>query len=324
MKVKIFTEGGKTIGLGHISRCSSLYDEAINRNISVEFIVYGDIAEVEFLKGRNIINENWISTEYLRNSISSEDYAIVDSYKAETEIYEIISKTSKKAVFIDDVGRIEYPKGIIVNPSLEAIDIDYSKSINSSVLTGPDYVILRTRFIGAKRESRLNGVKRVLIIMGGTDIRKLTLNLISNICKKRLDIKFDIVVNSKNLGLYNDYNNINIYMNIDAVKMMQLMLTADLAITAAGQTIYELLATNTPFIPIQIIENQENNVRALLKYNSEQIILKYDDDNLMDDILELLSGKNAELCVCEQNIKYKGIIDGYGSKRIIDKLVEDM
>jgi spore coat polysaccharide biosynthesis predicted glycosyltransferase SpsG len=45
---------------------------------------------------------------------------------------------------------------------------------------------------------------------------------------------------------------------------MELMVKSDLAITAAGQTIYELLATQTPFIPIKVIENQENNVNGFI------------------------------------------------------------
>ena len=48
MRVKIFTEGGKDIGLGHISRCSSLYNEIANRGIRVDFIVYGDIGKIDF------------------------------------------------------------------------------------------------------------------------------------------------------------------------------------------------------------------------------------------------------------------------------------
>ena len=76
MKVEIFTEGWKDIGLGHISRCSSLYNEIVNRGIPVNFIVYGDIADVDFLKGINIVNENWLDKEDLINNVSPDDYLI--------------------------------------------------------------------------------------------------------------------------------------------------------------------------------------------------------------------------------------------------------
>lgn len=175
MRVKIFTEGGKDTGLGHISRCSSLYNEIATRGILVDFIVYGDIGKINFLNYINIINENWLDKEYLLNNSTLDDYIIVDSYKATKEIYDFISENTKKALFIDDIGRIAYPEGIILNPSLDSSHIDYSYSSNSVLLSGPEYVILRDPFRAVKREGISNEVKRVLIMMGGTDVRGLTL-----------------------------------------------------------------------------------------------------------------------------------------------------
>lgn len=328
MKVKIFTEGGKDIGLGHISRCSSLYNEIATRGISVDFIVYGDIGKIDFLNGINIINGNWLDREYLINNLSSYDYVIVDSYKASKELYEIISKKSKRALFIDDIGRLVYPEGIIVNPSLDSSHIDGSHSSNSILLSDPEYVILRDSFRDVKREDISNEVKKVLIMMGGTDIRGLAPLIIDNICRNMLDIEFNIVTGSKDMEKINSQiskpNNITFYNNLDATQIMELMISSDLAITAAGQTIYELLATQTPFIPVQVIENQENNVKSLLKYNPEQIVLRYDD-------LDFLSNLNSALEIYSDveyrknyNLKYKGLVDGYGSKRIVDYLLKNM
>ena len=42
MNVIILTEGGKDIGLGHVARCSSIYQAFEQYNISPKFIVKGD------------------------------------------------------------------------------------------------------------------------------------------------------------------------------------------------------------------------------------------------------------------------------------------
>ena len=118
MKVHIFTEGGKKNGFGHISRCSALYEEILSRGIQVDFIVAGDVQKISFLDEIKIINDNWLDKEYLVNRISKNDYVIIDSYEAEKEIYDLISNLSRKALYIDDTGRLQYPKGIIVNPSI--------------------------------------------------------------------------------------------------------------------------------------------------------------------------------------------------------------
>ena len=325
MKVKIFTEAGKDVGLGHISRCTSLYEEISKREILVDFIIKGDVSNVDFIKGKRIINDNWLNKGYLLENVFSDDLVIVDSYKAKEEIYKLISKLSKKAMFIDDIGRLNYPEGIIVNPSLDTSNIDYSQCLNCILLSGPKFVILRSPFISVKRESTFNGIKRILVTMGGTDIRELIPFIINTVCKSRLDIEFDIVMGSKGLGDYHNQilesSNITVHTNINATQMMKLMVDSDLAITAGGQTIYELLATQTPFITIQIIENQENNIRSLIKYNSEQIILKYDNENLAGNILEAIEINNVEIYRHQQNFKYRGLVDGYGSMRIIDKLL---
>jgi len=328
MKIKILTESGKNIGLGHISRCMSLYDEVSKRNIPTDFIINGDVRNVDFLKGITFKNENWIQKEFLHNHITADDYVIIDSYKAEKAIYDAIVKLSRRVMFIDDIGRLDYRDGIIVNPSLDSSRIDYSRSPNSILLSGPDYVIVRPPFVGIKRETAFNGIKRILITMGGTDIRKLTPLLINNICKKLEDIKFDIVIGSKETDDFQEqylgFKNVTIHYNIDANEMFNLMINCDLAITAAGQTIYELLATQTPFIPIQIIENQKNNIRSLLKYNPNQIVLKHDDKDLVECIFNALDIYDVSDYRQEQNKAYEGIIDGYGAKRVVDKLLTDL
>ena len=174
MKVVILTEGGKKIGLGHLARCVSLYEEVSRRKIPVDFIINGDVGKVEFIDKVNFVTKNWLDKEYLVNNISIDDYVIIDSYKAAKKIYDIVSKLSRKALFIDDIGRIDYPEGIIVNPSLDASNIDYTSSKSSLILAGPKYIILRSPFINVKKRSNMNVIKRVLIVMGGTDTIKLT------------------------------------------------------------------------------------------------------------------------------------------------------
>lgn len=326
MKVKIFTEGGKSIGLGHISRCMSLYDEVSKRGISTDFIINGDVSNVDFLNGIVFKNENWLQREFLHNYITADDYIVIDSYKAEKDVYDLIVKLSNKTMFIDDIGRIDYPEGIIVNPSLDSSSIVYSNTSNSILLSGPDYVIVRPPFACEKRATRSSAIKRILVTMGGTDIRELTPLIINKVCKNLKNIEFDIVIGSKGKDeLYDQYlgfKNVAIHNNIDATEMFCLMESCDLAISAAGQTIYELLATQTPFIPIQIIQNQENNIRSLLKYNPNQIVLKHDDNNLVESIFNALYLYDDSGYRQEQNNYYEGLIDGYGAKRIIDKLLE--
>lgn len=325
MKVKIFTESGNEIGLGHISRCSSLFDEVKSRGIDVEFIVYGNIKHLDVFNGIPAKFENWLSTEYLNRCIGSTDYCIVDSYLANIELYELISLKARKALYIDDFARVKYPLGIVVNPALYADNICYPIEDDNAYLLGSEYIILRKPFIYAKHSSIKEEVKEVLVTMGGSDIRNLTHRVMNQICVNYPNIKFNIVVSDDFQNIesinQNKFSNIQLFYNVNAELMKSLMVQSDFAITAAGQTVYELLATNTPFIPIKIAENQCNNIEGLKRINVNNVFINYNDVNAMEK-LEL---EFVKLLDYEERIRlaslYKNRVDGFGSKRIINSLL---
>lgn len=325
MKVKIFTEGGNEIGLGHISRCSSLYDEVKSRGIDVEFIINGSIEHLDVFKELPARFENWLSTGYLDCCIGSTDYCIVDSYLANNELYELISLKAKKALYIDDFARIRYPLGIVVNPALYADNICYPIGDDNTYLLGSEYIILRRPFIHVNRSTLKEEVNEVLVTMGGSDIRYLTLRVMNQICIKYPNIKFNVVVSDCFQNIHsinqNEFSNIQLFYNVNAELMKSLMVQSDFAITAAGQTIYELLATKTPFIPIKIAENQSNNIEGLKKITINDVFINYNDVNVMEklekEFVKLLDyGERIRLATL-----YKNRVDGLGSKRIINSLL---
>ncbi|WP_456273270.1 UDP-2,4-diacetamido-2,4,6-trideoxy-beta-L-altropyranose hydrolase [Bacillus sp. AK031] len=325
MRVLIFTEGGNQIGLGHISRCSSLYDELLDRGIEVEFIINSDTFRFEILKDKKYKIVNWLSKEFLTNYIKQSDYCIVDSYLASENLYQVISNCARKTLFIDDVGRIEYPKGIVVNPSLSTKVVKYPMNDTNCYLLGPKYIILRNSFIGIKRKEVNQQVKEVLITLGGSDLHNLTPSILKQFALKNSDITFNVVIGNEfdNIEEIKSYslNNINFYESASAEEMKSIMLKSDFAITAAGQTIYELLATQTPFIPIKVIENQQNNISALFDLNLIERALEFSDTCLSEKLIvefENIMNFSTRIRMVE---RFKEVADGLGSKRIIEMIL---
>jgi UDP-2,4-diacetamido-2,4,6-trideoxy-beta-L-altropyranose hydrolase len=325
MRALIFTEGGSQIGLGHISRCSSLYDELEDRGIKVELIIYGDTEQFKIIKNKKYKVVNWLSKTFLTNYIKQSDYCIVDSYLAGEELYQIISSQGKKSLFLDDNGRINYPEGIVVNPSLSTKEFKYSNKDINCYLLGPKYIILRRPFIQVKREHINTKIKEVLITLGGSDLHKLTPRILKQLSNHYTDIIFNVVLgsafaNSEEMKSFSS-KNINFYEGTTAEKMKSIMLRCDFAITAAGQTIYELISTQTPFIPIQVIENQHQNILALKELNLVETTLE-NNEPFFNKKLLCETKKMMEVNTRNKLVeKYKEIIDGLGSKRIIDALI---
>ncbi|GGM31918.1 hypothetical protein GCM10011351_17630 [Paraliobacillus quinghaiensis] len=325
MRALIFTEGGSQIGLGHISRCSSLYDELLDREIEVEFIINSDTSQIEIIKNKQYKVINWLSKEFLTNYIKQSDYCIVDSYLASQDLYLVISNQSKKSLFIDDNGRIEYPEGIVVNPSLSTEAVKYPINDTNCYLLGTKYIILRSPFIQVNRENINPQVKEVLITLGGSDIHNLTPSILNRLGNKNSEITFNVVIGSafNNIEEIKSFSskNINFYENVSAREMKSIMLRSDFAITAAGQTIYELLATQTPFIPIKVIDNQHYNLLALKECNLIETALEYNDTFFSEKLIFEFENLMKFSTRAEWVKKYKGVIDGLGSRRIIETLL---
>ncbi|MEC2159776.1 UDP-2,4-diacetamido-2,4,6-trideoxy-beta-L-altropyranose hydrolase [Virgibacillus halodenitrificans] len=327
MRVLIFTEGGSQIGLGHITRCSSLYDELAERGIKVEFIINSDTGQFEIIKHKKYKIVNWLSKEFLTNYIKQSDYCIVDSYLASEDLYRVISNRAKKSLYIDDIGRIKYPEGIVVNPSLSTEAVKYQLKDTNCYLLGPKYIVLRSPFIQVKRERINQQIKEVLVTLGGSDIHNLTPRILKQLSSKKTEIIFNVVIGNafENINEIKSFSrkNIKFYENATAEEMKSIMLRSDFAITAAGQTIYELISTQTPFIPIKVIENQHYNILALRALDLVDITLEYNDP-LFNEKLICEVGNIMELSNRINLIKrYEKVIDGLGSKRIIDALISE-
>ena len=82
MNIIILTEAGKNIGLGHLSRCSALYEEAKEREINVRILVNGDYRDHGIFPELEIEYVNWPDPLFVKSLISKEDYVIIDSYWA--------------------------------------------------------------------------------------------------------------------------------------------------------------------------------------------------------------------------------------------------
>ena len=314
-KVYIFTEGGHKVGYGHITRCTALYEELEKRECDVTFVINGDEEVSSVLDNKRFVLKDWRDKDYLSNLLCEKDYVIIDSYLASEEIYEYISNKVKKALYIDDNMRINYPKGIICNPSIYGEELNYHFKEDIKYLLGIDYVILRKEFIDIPHKIIKDKIEDILITFGGSDITNMTPKVLKELRKNYSQSNKHVII-GKGFNNLEEIKNIAdektmFYYNLNAEEMKNVMLKCDFAISAAGQTIYELLRVGIPFIPIQVADNQENNIKGL-----EKIGIKALDENRITELQY-----SFDIILKEKG--YKVMIDGQGVKNIISFLEKD-
>jgi UDP-2,4-diacetamido-2,4,6-trideoxy-beta-L-altropyranose hydrolase len=327
MKVFILTEGGEKIGLGHINRCLSFCQAFEERKITPTFIVNNVGSVSSILKDKDYELLNWQkNTKMLFKIIENGDLVIIDSYLTQSHLYKKIANKVKKVVCIDDNMRINYPEGTIVNGLIYAKELDYPDNDDTSYLLGTEYQPLRQDFWDIPQKSLNNEVKSILITLGGEDLRNLAIPILEGLQEDFPDIKKYITIgqnftNSEQIKDLVD-NNTKLIFAPDAQKMLKAMLEADIAISSGGQTLYELARVGVPTMAISVIDNQEHNVLALEEKEAILNLGHYNDSQLINTIyngVQYFLNKETRQKYSDTG---KSIIDGNGSRRVIDYLLE--
>ena len=323
MDVVILTEGGKDFGFGHVARCSSIYQAFKKRDILPQFIINGDESVKSILDNIDFKIDNWLEDiSFLKSS----DIVVIDSYLADYEIYVEISKKVSLAVYLDDNKRLDYPNGIVVNGLINASSLNYPQNNEIKYLLGSKYTPLRADFWNVSKLEINDNVKNILITMGGNDLRNLTPKILGLLNDKfpKIEKKVIIADSFENISeieaLKNDFSELIYSPNSN--EMLNAMSDVDLAISASGQTLYELACIGVPTIAIGIIENQKDNIKNWSETGFIEYAGCWCDENLLNNIfdkIDYLQDKNIRFSKHSLGIN---AIDGKGSLRIVKEILK--
>lgn len=309
LTVAFFTEAGTSRGMGHLIRSHAISDTFKSYGLKVSFFLDSDIDYSK--KFNDIISFEWFNFK-LKNSY---DIIFIDSYEATIDVYEKISNNSKIAVYIDDFGRLDYPKGTILNiaPDAKKLFFNYKKEKNFYLL-GLKYVPIRDIFISVKNSSKEE--KKIFIMLGGSDIANLSTDIVKTL--DNIDIQKIIVVNnydiSKELELYR--NTTVLYKPTDKELAIS-MASCNIAISTASMSVYELTYFNIPTIIIAIEGNQEIGAIQLIEHNLALYYVSIKNINWLNEIEEKVNKLINYTC-----LNKKCIIDGKGKQRLFENIME--
>ncbi len=329
MKVSIITEGFQNTGYGHITRCLSLQQAFESRNIFPTLYINGDESSKTFLTTGNFKILNWLGNPTLLVAeIKNSDVVIIDSYLAGKDFYENLSRHGRISLFIDDTLRIEYPGGIILNGTINAETFPYKKRTGIDYLLGSKFIPLRKEFWNVPSRKHNQTLTSVLITFGGQDTKNLTPAILRALNEAFPNIKKNVVIgsgfkNQSDIEKFADENT-KLHFAPDASGMRELMLSNDITISAAGQTLYELATTGSPTIAIAVADNQRSNILEWKKKGFITDPIFSSDVNFLRKIIEQLeSFKSISLRKKSGNAGRENV-DGQGSVRAVQFVIEKL
>ena len=262
-----------------LSICFLLSDEE-SRRLLENFFEMENEFEWRILSHADYQHPEQELKELLTFGSASRPVLLIDSYfvteKYLTDLHNVFT-----IVYLDDLRVFDYPVDMVINYDLltPAIRKDYEQFYHSAhkKLLGGRYAPLRPQFWenpSLQTEVAVSNVKthriedsgqkersvHILIASGGSDPYHTTLQLVRKLSKQfPAGYCFDLIVGAYNPDkeeLQRLAETASIVLHEGVTQMAALMASCDLAISAAGTTLYELCAVGIPTASFVIADNQ--------------------------------------------------------------------
>lgn len=326
--VSFLTEAGRDFGLGHLTRCVALADAFQEAGYNCRFCINGDGTAADICKNHTFRFTDWYSDYFMIPAdLSAAALVVIDSYHARRETYQLIRHSAKQVLYFDDNLRIHYPPGIIINGALGAPDLDYPDRPNTHYLLGPRYQPLRKSFWDHPKKPLRAGIKQLIVLMGGSDPRNLTPDIVQLLNENFPDLHKEVIVSKSYSNLAQIFEladrTTKITINPSEADLSDIYMHADLGISAGGQTLFELARFNIPSVTIGVAENQYQNLMTWQKSGFTDFAGWWKDPSLFENLLYFMNKNltDREMFRKKRSMGSK-IIDGKGARRIVRKVSE--
>ena len=310
VNIAIRTDASNLIGSGHLMRCLAIADELKKRGASVLFITAGEEQKwIDLMRGRGFTCET-IETacadgvsltdsdcndthkrarqyvvDWRRDSSQSReiiegrdiDWLIVDHYGLDWQWESSIRDCVNRILVIDDLADREHDCDALLDCVYGRMVDDYKSLVpkGCKLLLGAKYAPLRPEFlrwreIALERRRNIQGVKKILVSLGGTDKSNLTGEVLNQMSRLELpdNIEIDVVAGLGFAHLKRVEDQIaslpvKFSLDVGANNMASRIVEADLGIGAIGVSTWERFCLGLPAVNL-ITEAHQLAVVALL------------------------------------------------------------
>jgi UDP-2,4-diacetamido-2,4,6-trideoxy-beta-L-altropyranose hydrolase len=334
----IAADCGTQIGTGHVMRCLAIAQSwkryggkatfflpdgspGIEERIRTEGLLFQTFPQADFA---NFVVKGVISIK--------PDVTVLDGYHFGASEQSSLSSAGLAVMTVDDCGHAaEYPVRWVLNQNVGAQPETYAKRrTDTRLLLGPEYALLRQEFLpwlGWKRQVPEKASK-VLVTIGGSDPNNLSLKILESMALlRRPELQVVMVVGGSNPHLQAlqsaaERRPVSIRIVQNALDMPALMAWADVAVSAAGGTSYELCYMGLPSLLFVVADNQRGVAEHLSRL-SMAVHAGAGHDFAREKFISQL-GSLVDSREQRQTISNRGraLVDGVGAERVRAALLD--
>ena len=326
-------DAGPGIGMGHLWRSLALAAALRHEGVERLFLTVGGLEteavpggiDVELYQLKSIGSggpDDWRGTLKAITDHGCQA-VVVDSHRLSADYLSRLRQGGTIVVAFDDLADFPSPAHVVINGAIDADSLPYDTATgDTTFLLGPDYAVLREEFWRLEARAVRSEVREVLVTMGGADGRNLTPLVLDTLDSITQPFNVTLVVGplfgpTEEIfsAAERSSHTVTVVRNPDS--LLPLMLRADLAVSAAGQTVYELAATGTPAVSIQVADNQRHNLRSFASRGVVRPIIYTGGPELKADLLKetgaILADREVRRRMSEAG---QGTVDGRGAERV--------
>ena len=324
MKVLLHADGGVGVGLGHVSRCVAI-STALARGGHQALVVVDPerkLLEHVVRQGASGKDCGASAPDVCAAAFAfGADCVVIDSYRWTADDFRAV-KGNWAVVAFDDEAVRELSVDAVINGVPAAVELQYQTAANTRLWLGPSYQIVRDDFRLMPPREHIGAVKRVIALVGGDDpigllpVLAQLLDAAASSCSFVADLicgPFTLMPEMFSL------RHVTILRNPSDLR--DRMAGADLAISASGQTLYELARCGTPTIAFCSGPDQIHNLTALAKANVVWNAGDAASPHWARDIgaaINALIGDTARRAAMSKT--GQTLIDGLGAERLVSAL----
>ncbi|HYM00731.1 MAG TPA: UDP-2,4-diacetamido-2,4,6-trideoxy-beta-L-altropyranose hydrolase [Blastocatellia bacterium] len=256
-------------------------------------------------------------------------WVALDGYQFDTDYQRAIRGADVSLLVVDDFAHLShYHADIVLNQNIDAADLPYKCDPDTELLLGPRYSLLRREFLsrGDRDRSIPQVATKILVTLGGADAGNATLQVVEALKQVRVQGFTARIV----AGPFNPHFDLlceavrtrgrDFEVLSDVADMADQMAWADLTISAAGSTCWELAFMGSPSI-LMVTANNQCGIAAGLDKAGAAISLGWFDmlpsKELSDKLAELMLNQALRQ---EMSRLSKELVDGRGAQRIVNAL----
>lgn len=257
------------------------------------------------------------------------DWIVLDGYDFGPDMQSELREAGRRVLLVDDINdRERYEADILLNQNVGADRFEYVVNPDGTLLLGPRHAMLREIFLqaGHVKEAVPERATNIMVMFGGFDTGGMAgrvLDALAFMQESSLHVR--VVAGSDGAhrdALQRQADQLAMPVDIlDRVEDMQnLMCWADLAISSAGSTCWEMCFLGLPALLVALVDNQAHIADGLEKAGAATTFQP-------DVTPEALAGLLADLCADrerrgEMARKGRALVDGRGASRIVRAMKE--